>query len=183
MLELGSCLRLWEEPVFASNPRGLRLIASLAWQAVYCIMHRGQPPLDRHQHGDSCGDLWPLPQRPKGADSSASKSICSPSGGAPDRSAPVKVCGQALQARLTVLLAMVGPRNTLAASALPEESHMASCRREKTASFEVLVFIKKVFHYPISIKNCSLYFDLLSILVWEFHPLGFSFSLCAPDAN
>ena len=40
---------LWEEQVFASNPRGQRRTASPVWRAAHCTMHRGQPLLDRHQ--------------------------------------------------------------------------------------------------------------------------------------
>ena len=57
-----------------------------------------------------------------------------PSGGAPDRSAPVQVCGLAPLARSTVLLALGAPLQQSAASALPEGSHRASCRGK--TSFE-----------------------------------------------
>ena len=90
MLEIFMFETFWED--YAFNPRGQRLTASPAWQAIHCTMHRGQPPLDRHQPGDSCRDLWLLPHR----GGKLIWSVSSPSGGAPDRSAPVQVCcGQA----------------------------------------------------------------------------------------
>ena len=35
--------------VFASGPRGHRRTASPVWRAAHCTVHRGQPPLRRHQ--------------------------------------------------------------------------------------------------------------------------------------
>ena len=42
-------LFLGGQVVFASGPRGHRRTASPVWRAAHCTVHRGQPPLRRHQ--------------------------------------------------------------------------------------------------------------------------------------
>ncbi len=125
-----SFVRLWEE--FASNPRGQRLTASPAWQAVHCACIEGS-------RLSTAISLWRSLWRPlamlRREQTHLRRVSLSPSGGAPDRSAPVQVCGLAPLARLTVLLATGAPLQQSAASALPEGSHRTSCRR-KTA-FEI----------------------------------------------
>ena len=105
---------------------------------VHCAMHRGQAGLDRHQpvsilvetSGCCCC-------RARGSRLICQQVSQSPSGGAPDRSAPVQVSGLAPLARLTVLLSMGAPLQQSAASALPEGSHRASCRG---TSFEIFCY-------------------------------------------
>ena len=129
--------------MFVSSPaRGQRLTASPAWPAVSiapCIEGRRVSTVI-----SLCRSLW-RPRAAAAADCRArgSRLICqqvsqSPSGGAPDRSAPVQVCGLAPLARLTVFLSMGAPLQRSAASALPEGSHRASCRG--TTSFEIFCY-------------------------------------------
>ena len=118
------CLRLfWEDQVQLTRSEACALPA---WQAVHCAMHTGQPPLDRHQPVAILVETSGCCRR--GSRLNCQQVSLPPSGGAPDRSAPVQVCGLAPLARLTVLLALGAPLQQSAASALPEGSHRASCR-------------------------------------------------------
>ena len=126
-----SVLRLfWEDQVQLTRSEACALPA---WQAVHCAMHTAQPPLDRHQPVAILVETSGCCRR-------GSRLICKqvslpPSGGAPDRSAPVQVCGLAPLARLTVLLALGAPLRQSAASALPEGSHSLMPRKNLFREF------------------------------------------------
>ena len=93
--------------VFASGPRGHRRTASPVWRAAHCTVHRGQPPLRRHQPVSTLVEASGFCCR--GSRLIYQQVSLSPPGGAPERSAPVQGCVLALLSRLTVLASTGAP--------------------------------------------------------------------------
>ena len=91
----------------SSSPRCHRRTASSVWQAAHCSVHRGQPPLHRHQPVSTLVEGFGLCCR--GSRLIYQQVSLSPPGGAPERSAPFQECGLALLSRLTVLASMSAP--------------------------------------------------------------------------
>ena len=77
------------------------------WRAAHCTVHRGQPPLRRHQPVSTLVEASGCCCR--GSRLIYQQVSLSPPGGAPERSAPVQECELALLSRLTVLASMSAP--------------------------------------------------------------------------
>jgi len=114
VFNIGSCCwhtvyMLWQSFFWesASSPRGHRRTASSVWRAAHCTVHRGQPPLRRHQPVSTLVETSGCCCR--GSRLIYQQVSLSPPGGAPERSALVPECGLALQSRLTVLASMSAP--------------------------------------------------------------------------
>ena len=91
----------------SSSPRGHRRTASSVWRAAHCTVHRGQPPLRRHQPVSTLVEASGCCCR--GSRLIYQQVSLSPPGGTPERSAPFQECGLALPSRLTVLASMSAP--------------------------------------------------------------------------
>ena len=91
----------------SSSPRGHPRTASSVWRAAHCTVHRGQPPLRRHQPVSTLVEGFGLCCR--GSRLIYQQVSLSPPGGTPERSAPFQKCGLALLSRLTILASMVVP--------------------------------------------------------------------------
>ena len=91
----------------------------------------------------------------EGAESSASSSVCSPSGGTPYCRTQVQVCGRAPLARPTVLLAMIAPlRSTPGVS--PPRGHIEWPRAWKN-SFENFNLYPHLFCGSLTLPNTALF--------------------------
>ena len=115
--------------VFASGPRGHRRTASPVWRAAHCTVHRGQPPLRRHQPVSTLVEASGCCCR--GSRLIYQQVSLSPPGGTPERSAPFQKCGLALLSRLTILASMVVPSFSSCRVSPPRGVDQCLVRRRK----------------------------------------------------
>ena len=149
VLALGSCSVLLAYSMLCSgrefsSPRCHRRTALSVWQAAHCTVHRGQPPLHRHQPVSTLVEGFGLCCR--GSRLIYQQVSLSPPGGTPERSAPFQKCGLALLSRLTILASMVVPSFSSCRVSPPRGVDQCLVRRKnpfQNFSHETLVLRRK----------------------------------------
>ena len=149
VLDFGSCCyllaysMLWQFFFWEGNPPvhgGHRRTASSVWRAAHCTVHRGQPPLRRHQPVSTLVEASRFCCR--GSRLIYQQVSLSPPGGTPERSAPFQECGLALLSRLTVLASMSTPSFNSRRVSPPRGVDQCLVRRKNHPYFSFFLFYK-----------------------------------------